>query len=552
MTTAPKLELTWPGKHDAHAIIRDDATGRPRRIPHADIHPRLLIEQSRHGDCTTSADNLLIQGENLFALTTLLASGYAGKVKLIYIDPPFNTGNTFTHYDDGIEHSLWLTMMRDRLRLLRTLLAPNGSIWVQLDDNEAHYCRVLMDEIFGRDCFIADITWKKRDGPPNDRRIGAIHDRILVYGRARSLSAKATVAELSFNLMPRTDKANMQYRVWTEPDGSDPRGPFRQIDMAANAKGGRHVDHLVFPIRNPYTGEDVWPRKGTNWRHNPEEIARLTAERRIYWGAAGTRRTPMRKYYLSEAKEGMSAPSLWDDVGLNQHAAAELEALFGDKAAFETPKPEALLRRIVWMGSNRQDIVLDCFSGSGTTAAVAHKMNRRWVAIEADERACQLASTRLQQVVAGTDQGGISKLVPPHPSKTHSQPDLFGDTQPELGWTGGGGFRFYTLGQALLDRDADLGVWRLNYTNGPLIEAVCLHEGFRLCANGHRHGIKGRHYAHVTDHFVTQPLLDTLATELNDDERLTVYCLKTAPNLTPPAGIDIRRIPHALVEAQPR
>jgi len=198
-------------------------------LPEAQIQPRLLIEEADgcYGD--PEQDNMLIAGENLFVLKTLLRSRYAQQIRLVYIDPPYNTGNAFSHYDDGIEHSLWLTMMRDRLRLLRDLLRPDGSIWVHLDDAEAHYCRVLMDEIFGRSCFIDDIAWKKRDGPPNDRKIGSIHEHILIYSRERGAAAKATVAELGFNLMPRTDKANAEYQVWPEPNGPDERGPFRKF-----------------------------------------------------------------------------------------------------------------------------------------------------------------------------------------------------------------------------------------------------------------------------------------------------------------------------------
>ncbi len=520
-----KLELVWPGKYDRFALVRDEATGKPVQVPYESIQPRILIEQECYGDPNT--DNLLIAGENLFALKTLTATGYEDQVRLIYLDPPYNTGNAFDHYDDGIEHSLWLSLMRDRLHLMWKLLSPIGSLWLQLDDNEAHYCRVLADEIFGRDCFIADITWQKRDGPPNDRKIGAIHDRILVYGKKRASAAKATDAELSFNLMPRTDKANANYQVFKEPSGPDPRGAFRKIDMTANAKGGRHVDHLVFPIRNPYTSEDVYPRKGTNWRHNPEEVARLQAAGRLYWGVTGTAKTPMRKLFTTEAKDGMTTPTIWPDVGFNQHASAELEQLFGDKAAFDTPKPEALMRRIIEIGSSPGDIVLDPFLGSGTTAAVAHKMGRRWIGIEAGRQVESLSLVRLKKIVDGTDQGGISQAAD---------------------WKGGGGFHYCTLGKALIEQDAELGVWRLNYDNGKLIECICLQEGYKLCADGVRHGVKGRHFAHITEQFVTQEYLDVLASSLTEDEALTIYYLKAARKLRLPPNVVTKRIPQALVE----
>src|ERR1043165_749379 len=214
-----KLELTWIGKEN-----------RPR------LEPRILLEdpeKSYHAARrVTEADvfeNRLIFGDNLLALKAL-EQEFTGKIKCVFIDPPYNTGTAFAQYDDGIEHSLWLSLMRDRLELLHRLLAPEGSIWTTLDDNEAHYFRVVCDEVFGRPCFIADICWKKRDGAPNDRKIGATHDHILVYGRQRSGISKKTDAEESFNLMQRTEKANSQYQLYEEPFGFDSRGPFRKVD----------------------------------------------------------------------------------------------------------------------------------------------------------------------------------------------------------------------------------------------------------------------------------------------------------------------------------
>lgn len=372
------------------------------------------------------AENVLIQGDNLHALKALLPL-YAGKVRCIYIDPPYNTKSAFEQYDDNLEHTQWLAMMYPRVELLRDFLTEDGSIWISCDDNEAHYIKVLGDELFGRANFIIDIAWQKRDGPPNDRKIGAIHEHILVWGKSRVGTSKKTLAEESFNLMPRTEKANSQYAVFKEPDGPDERGPFRKIDTTANGKGGRFVESLFYPVTNPYTGEEVWPRKGTCWRHSRVEMERLQADRRLYWGVSGTAKTPMRKLFEFEAKQGMTAPSIWSDAGLNQHASSEMEKLFGEKAAFETPKPEALINRILHIATNPGDIVLDSFLGSGTTAAVAHKMGRRWIGIEMGSHAETHCAVRLKKVVDG-DQGGISKTV---------------------GWEGGGGFKFMRLGKEM-------------------------------------------------------------------------------------------------------
>lgn len=310
MPPKQKLELTWIGKEN-----------RPR------LEPRILIEdraKSYHAAHRVTDhdifDNRLIFGDNLLALKAL-EQEFTGKVKCVFIDPPYNTGSAFEQYQDGLEHSLWLGLMRDRLQLLWRLLSRDGSLWVTVDDNEAHYLKVVGDEIFGRACFIADVSWQKRDGPPNDRKIGSIHDHVLVWGRDAPSGSKKTYAEESFNLMPRTEKADSQYRVFDEPDGpADPRGPFRKIDTTANGKGGRFVESLFYPIVNPFTDVEMWPRKGTCWRHSREEMARLQADNRLYWGVKGTATTPMRKLFKSEAKQGMSAPSIWTGVGLNQHA----------------------------------------------------------------------------------------------------------------------------------------------------------------------------------------------------------------------------------------
>lgn len=234
--------------------------------------------------------------------------------------------------------------------------------------------------------------------------------------------------------MPRTEKANAQYAVFTEPNGPDPKGPFRKIDTTANGKGGRFVQSLYYPVRNPFTGEDVFPRAGTCWRHSRDEMLRLQEENRLYWRVKGTAKTPMRKLYQYEAKPGMSAPSVWSGLALNQHASSEMEKIFGRKAAFETPKPEALLQRILQIATNPGDLVVDSFLGSGTTAAVAHKMGRRYIGIEMGEHARTHCAPRLDKVIGG-EQGGISKSVD---------------------WNGGGGFRFFRLGPPVFDEDGHI------------------------------------------------------------------------------------------------
>lgn len=520
MSKKTKLELTWIGKDQ-----------RPR------LEPRILLEDpelSYHAEHRSGAehdyfDNRLIFGDNLLALKAL-EQEFTGKIKCIYIDPPYNTGSAFEHYDDGLEHSLWLTMMRDRLELLRRLLRPDGSIWISLDDNEPHYCRVLGDEVFGRDCFIADIIWKKRDGPPNDRKIGAVHEHILVWGRQKLGTAKKTDAEEAFNLMPRTAKADSQYRVFAEPGGPDSRGPFRKIDTTANGKGGRFVESLYYPITNPYTGEDVWPRKGTCWHHSRDEMQRLQDERRLYWGVQGTALTPMRKLFASEAKQGMTTPTIWDDVAFNQHASSEIEALFGEKASFETPKPEGLMQRIIHIATNPGEWVLDSFGGSGTTGAVAHKMERRWIMVELGEHCHTHIIPRLQKVIDGTDQGGISKA---------------------LEWQGGGGFRYFRLAPSLLQKDR-YGNHVINpqYNAEMLAEAMCKHEGFAYAPSDEvywQHGHSSeRDYIYVTTQTLTREQLAAFSEEVGPDRSLLVCCSAWTGNADEWPNLDVKKIPRAV------
>lgn len=520
MSKKTKLELTWIGKEN-----------RPK------LEPRILLEDpelSYHASLRSQGDqfdNRLIFGDNLLALKALEAE-FAGRVKCIYIDPPYNTGSAFEHYDDGLEHSLWLTLMRDRLEILRGMLRKDGSVWISLDDNEAHYCRVLCDEVFGRECFIADIAWKKRDGPPNDRKIGSVHEHVLVYGRFRSGSAKKTDAEESFNLMPRTEKANAQYQTYKEPFGYDERGPFRKVDTTANAKGGRYVESLVYPVLNPYLNEEVYPRQGRCWAYNRVEMQRLEGERRLFWGKDGTARTPMRKLFLSEAKPGMTTPSIWDDVGLNQHASQEMEQIFGTKAAFETPKPEGLLKRIVEIASNPGDWVLDSFAGSGTTGAVAHKMGRRWIMVELGDHIHTHIIRRMHKVVDGDDPGGITK---------------------DVEWKGGGGFRYFRLAPSLLEKDR-WGQWVINpkFNANMLAEAVCKLEGFTYAPSDSVYWQHGRStetdYIYVTTQQLTADQLALLSDEVGEDRTLLVLCAAFRGDADRFPNLTVRKIPRHVLD----
>ncbi|MDD4881103.1 MAG: site-specific DNA-methyltransferase, partial [Gallionellaceae bacterium] len=320
----------------------------------------------------------------------------------------------FEHYDDKLEHSQWLSMMYPRLVLLRELLTEDGSIWVSIDDREAHYLKVLLDEVFGRHNFVASVIWRKNYSPKSTaKHFSEDHDYIIVYGR----NAERWVP----NPMPRTEKQDKAYR---NPD-SDPRGNWKPSDLSA-----RNFYSLgVYPITCPSGRLISGPPSGTYWRVSEAKFKELDADGRIWWGKDGNN-VPAIKRFLSEVKQGVVPQTFWpyEEVGHTQDAKKEIVKLFGSDV-FGTPKPEQLMGRVLQIGSNPGDLVLDSFLGSGTTAAVAHKMGRRWIGIEMGEHARTHCIPRLQKVIDG-EQGGISEAV---------------------GWKGGGGFRFYTLGETAFD-----------------------------------------------------------------------------------------------------
>ena len=419
----------------------------------------LLEFQSAHGN--GNAENLLIQGDNLLALKALLPF-YRGQVKCIYIDPPYNTQSAFEHYDDKLEHSQWLSMMHPRLVLLRDLLAEDGSIWVSIDDREAHYLKVLMDEVFGRGNFVVNVLWQKRTSPDARLKIGDAHEHVLLYAR--------TSDRFDFNLLGLTDEQKSKYK---NPD-LDPRGPWVSSDYSAQGFRPNQMYEIATPGGGRYR-----PPPGMCWKNTEDKFLQLVAEGRMWFGRDG-KGVPRRKNYLSET-EGRSSWSWWTnaEVGHSQEAKKEINELCGEGETFATPKPERLIQRILHIATNPNDLVLDSFLGSGTTAAVAHKMNRRWIGIEMGAHAVTHCLPRLEKVGAG-ETGGISAAV---------------------GWQGGGGFRFHTLGEAVFDaegginpavRFASLAAYLWHFETGQpaaqVFDSPCLgiHEGtaYYLLYNG--------------------------------------------------------------------
>ena len=390
---------------------------RERDVKAADGVPYCLLERDASLSAGEGASgNMLIQGDNLEALKSLLPH-CRGQVKCIYIDPPYNTRSAFEHYDDNLQHAEWLAMIWPRLVLLRELLSEDGSIWVSIDDNEGHYLKVIMDEVFGRQNFVDTVIWEKADLPRNSaRQLSSDHDYILVY---------ATNENWSPTRLPRTEAANS---IYANPDNDD-RGPWLPGDPYAN----KPYSKGLFSIEGP-TGRTFRPPEGRYWRISEERLRQLDSEGRVWWGPNGSAR-PSIKRYLNEVAD-LVPRTLWkkDDVGSNRTSKNEMRQLFPAEASFGTPKPERLIERVLRVATNPGDLVLDSFLGSGTTTAVAHKMGRRWIGVEMGDHAVTHCAPRLAKVIAG-EGGGISAAV---------------------GWQGGGGFDFYRLGPAVFDADGTI------------------------------------------------------------------------------------------------
>jgi len=499
-----KLELTWFGKEN-----------RPK------LEPRILLEdpeKSYHAPHQVTGndlfDNKLIFGDNLLALKAL-EKDYAGKVKCVFIDPPYNTGSAFEHYDDGVEHSLWLSLIRDRLEIIRNLLSEDGSLWITIDDNEAHYLKVLCDEVFGRANFVANLAWQKKYSPGNNQKgISSDLDHILVFTKAKKCWA--------WNLLPRSEKQDKAYK---NPD-NDPRGAWKASDLTR----AEHRDKDYYAITTP-SGKKVFPADGRSWSRPPKEIQRLREDNRIWFGPKGEAK-PSLKRFISEVQTGIVSKAIWprDEVGDNELAKKETKS-FNSKDIFATPKPEKLLQRVFLIATNPGDLVLDSFLGSGTTAAVAHKMGRRWIGIELGDHCHTHCIPRLQKVINGEDAGGITKAV---------------------NWLGGGGFRYYKLAPSLLEKDKwDNWVISKEYNASMLAEAVCKLEGFTYAPSEmsywqHGHSTE-QDYLYTTTANLKHAQLRQLSEEVGTDRTLLIVCSSFRGSKNGYSNLTIKKIPNSVL-----
>jgi adenine-specific DNA-methyltransferase len=484
MSNKQKLELTWIGKEK-----------RPK------LEPRILLadpEKSHHAKHRISNndifDNRLIFGDNLLALKAL-EQELTGKVKCVFIDPPYNTGSAFEHYDDGLEHSIWLGLIRDRLEIIRRLLAPDGSLWIAIDDNEGHYLKVLCDEVFGRNAFVASMVWENFYGRSNAAAISPAHNYILLYSPMGQNWKKVR------NLLPRGEESASKYK---NPD-NDSRGPWRLGPIFA--AGERH-DGLMYAITTP-SGRKVSPPKGSHWRMLEDQFWKMVKEGRILFGEKGDN-NPAVKLFLSEVQEGLVPRTWWShtEVGHSQEAKREIQALFPGEIPFDTPKPERLLSQVITIATNPGDIVLDSFAGSGTTGAVAHKMGRRWIMVELGNHCDTYIVPRLKKIIDGEDQGGVSSAV---------------------NWQGDGGFQYYRLAPSLVVNDRwGNSVVNPEYNAAHLAEALCKLEGFTYAPSEvqwWRHGHSSeRDFIYVTTQNLAVEQLQALSDEVGSEQSLLVCC----------------------------
>ena len=504
MIRKQKLELSWIGKEI-----------RPK------LEPRILLEdpaKTYHAKHRITGkdifDNRLIFGDNLLALKAL-ETEFARKVKCVFIDPPYNTGSAFEHYDDGVEHSIWLSLMCDRLEIIRRLLSEDGSLWITIDDREMPYLRVLCDEVFGRKAFVAQNVWQKRYSRDNNSAIGDVHDYVICY---------AIDAERFKAIRNRVEPDAKTRSAYRNPN-NDPRGPWRLIPMT----GAELRPNQQYPVTTP-TGKVIYPPEGRHWSVLEEKFLGLVAEGKVFFGKRGDSQPGLIRFY-SEI-EGLVPWTWWphEEVGHTDESKKEIHALFGKTDAFDTPKPERLLKRVIGIATNPGDIVLDSFAGSGTTGAVAHKMGRRWIMVELGEHCHTHIIPRLKKVIDGEDKGGITEA---------------------MGWKGGGGFRYYRLAPSLLEKDKwDNWVINKEYNAAMLAEALCKLEGFTYAPSDSvywQHGYSTeRDFLYVTTANLNHEQLQQLSDEVGLERSLLVLCTAFRgrgeyPNVT------VKKIPRAVL-----
>lgn len=609
-----RLELTWTNKH---LRLIDDLDGSYEWVVPSDwrvAEVRLLDDIATVGDVQAddrrALDNLLIEGDALAALRALtklaeFAKHYVGQVKLAYIDPPFNTGETFSDYEDNIEHSVWLTMLRDRLVQIKKLLRPDGSVWVHLDDSEAHRARSVLDEVFAASNHVATVVWQKLYARKSNQEISTSHDYIFVYAKES--------ARFKTNELPPSDELLARY---TNRD-ADPRGPWQSVAFSVRTDNPARRAEYRYEVELP-SGRRVGPPRGRHWNGKRDRFERLKEDGRLWFGEDGDS-LPREKVFLEEVNPGLVPITWWprDEVGDNDESKAEILSLFPDvDDVFQTPKPERLLERILHIATAEGDLVLDCFAGSGTTAAVAHKMQRRWITVErSSETVTTYTAPRLGKVVDGTDRGGISEQevsefigdlpdgLKPGAGKAgvralkamredgrvtdavakalreagvalddnETDPSSVAELvvkaieselrkadkskkKVDVRWSGGGGFRILRVAPSMFQPDDDGRIYLAAWAScqDRLGQAVAAQLGYDYNVEGSFVGIKGRRRLAVINGLVSRPVLEALAQDLPSGETMEVLGRAVADDAAETArelvkGAKVRKIPTELL-----
>ena len=556
MQKTGRLELTWVGKYEDKAI-----------------EPRILLEDVSKSYGDPSSENMLIHGDNLIALQAL-QQDFAGRVKCIYIDPPYNTGNAFDYYDDGVEHSIWLNLMRQRLVLLRELLSEEGSIWIQIDDEEQAYLKVLCDEIFGRVNFVNMISVNMKNiagasGGGEDKRIKKNCEYILIYAkdyyrldmfkgaydyeeigalveryREEGISWKYSSALVNpgekiyvgstvdgtgdeIKIFKRVGFEIKSVNQLMQEDGISERDAYNKYakyffvsQMPQSSIRPRVMEKVNEIGRDSelYSIEYV-PKTGRNKGKLYEQFYKGKNFRLFAW-----LRDVSEEIDGSLYKKTLQG-TYWNYVSGTKNLTKEGNVEFPNGK-----KPESLVSRVFDMASDEGDIVLDSFLGSGTSAAVAHKMNRTWIGIEMGDHAYSHCKARLDRVIDGEDSGGITK---------------------DYNWQGGGGYHFYELAPSLLVKNDKLPIYQINpsYTFEMLCEAICKIEGFRYKPQDVFHGHSSeKRFIHITTEFINAGYIKSLSARLAEGQSLLIYGTKVQSGMVLPDNIEVKKIPKDLLE----
>lgn len=541
MQKVGRLELTWVGKYEEDRF-----------------EPRILIEDKEKSYGDASSDNMLIHGDNLLALKAL-ERDYTGKIRCIYIDPPYNTGNAFEHYDDDLEHSIWLNMLYKRIRILHSLLAENGTLWISIDSTEGHYLKVMCDEIFGRSNFVSDITYEKSNvtGLGQGGAIFNTGEKILVY--------KKNILELNEVLASeKLSKKTMQrYRKYIQSEGT--KELVEEFESASNGLPVRiykHTDYVIgdislkqFESRESEIRAQYYEFFDTIYRtyvvqqenefqnslmSRMEKNSLYSVEYTPSRGRNGGKETTLfyhngelcawlKDTAFLEGRDVVKTTKL-SNVWKNDDIPKADLGNEGGVAFPRSKKPEKLIERILLMATNEGDLVLDSFLGSGTTAAVAHKMSRKYIGIELGDHCYSLCKKRLDRVIDGKDSNGVTK---------------------QYNWQGGGGYHFYELAPSLLVKNDKLPIYQINpsYTFEMLCEAICKIEGFRYKPQDVFHGHSSeKRFIHITTEFINTGYIKSLSAHLAEGQSLLIYGTKIQSDMVLPDNIEVKKIPKDLLE----